>query len=80
MPHVSDIIYLSFSSLSIVISGPSMLLQMALFHSFEQLSNIPWYIGAVSSSSTHLSMVVGSFHVLAIVSSAAVDIGMHVSF
>ena len=43
---------------------PPMVLQMALFSSFLWLSSVPLY----------------SFHVLAIVNSAAMNIGMHVSF
>ena len=33
-----------------------MLLQVALFHSFEWLSDVPLYIHTTSSLSTHLSM------------------------
>ena len=71
---VSDLLHLAWSSL-----GPSMLLQMALFPSFLWLSNIPLYICTTSSLSFPLSWI-GCFHVLAIVKSAAVNIGVHVSF
>ena len=59
-----------------------MLLQVSLFHSFLWLNNIPLYIYIYhiffiySSVDGHF----GCFHVLAIVSSAAVNIGVHVSF
>ena len=53
-----------------------MLLQMALFRSFLWLSSIPLYTCNTSSLYGHL----GCFHVLAIVNSATVNIGVHVSF
>ena len=51
-------------------------------HSFLWLSNIPLYICATTSLSVHLLMdiKVACLHVLAIVNSAAVNIGVHVSF
>ena len=56
-----------------------MLLQMAVFHSFLWLSNIPLYICTMSSFSSVDGHLV-CFHVLAIVNSAALNIGVHVSF
>ena len=54
-----------------------MLLQMALFHSFIYMSVIDRYhIFIYFSVDGHL----GCFHVLAIVNSAAINIGVHVSF
>ena len=59
-----------------------MLLQMALFHSFLWLSSIPLYIFTTSSLSIHpfINVHLGFFYVLAIVNSAAIYIGVHVSF
>ena len=62
--------------------GPSASLQMTQFHSFLWLSNIPFYICTTTYLSIHLSMDIylGCFHDLPVVNSAAVNIGVHVSF
>ena len=59
-----------------------MLLQMTLFHALLWLSNIPLYIYIYHIFFIHSSVngYLGCFHVLAIVSSGSVNIGMHVSF
>ena len=57
-----------------------MLLQMAVFHSFLWLSNISLYVCATSSLFFLLLRDTGCFHVLAIVNSATMNIGLHVSF
>ena len=59
-----------------------MLLQMAIFHSFLWLSSIPLYICTTSSLFIHVDGHLGCFHVLlaVIVNSAAMNIGVHISF
>ena len=70
---------LNFSRLVWSSLGPYMLRQMALFHTFLWLSNIPFYIcttSFLSSVDRHL----GWFFVLAVINSAAMNIEMHASF
>ena len=59
-----------------------MLLQMALFHSSLWLSSIPLYKYIYHIFFIHLSVNghLGSFHVLAIVNSAAMNTGVRVAF
>ena len=59
-----------------------MLLQMALFHSFLWLSNIPLYMHAHHIFFIHASVDghLGCFHVLPTVNGAAMNIRGHISF
>ena len=57
-----------------------MILQMTVFHSFLWLSNIPLQICMCVCIHSSVDKHLGCFHVLAIVSSAAVNTGVYVSF
>ena len=69
------------SSLNILMTNhSSMLLQMALFHSFLWLSNSPLYMCTTSSLSTPPLMDIYVACMCCIVTSAAISTGVHVSF
>ena len=69
--------YLCLTSLSMIISRSTHVALMVLFHSFLWLKfHCMYHIFIHSSVDEHL----GCFHVLAISDSAAVNIGLHVSF
>ena len=72
---LSGLLHLAWKSL-----GAFMLLQRALFHPFLWLNNILLYIYTTSSDLSLCWWYLGCFHVLVIVYSAAVNIGVHVSF
>ena len=67
-----------FTPLSMIISRSFMLLQMALFHSFLQVSSILLYISQLLYLFT-CQWTLRTFHVLSIVNSAAMNIGVHFS-
>ena len=81
IPHdiclsLSDFLHLVWQSLVL-----SMLLQMALFHYFLWLSKVSLYLCTTPSLSiTSIRGHFGCFRILAIMNSAAVNIGVHVSF
>ena len=60
--------------------GPSMFLQITLFHSFRWLSSIPLHTCTTSSLAILCQGTFRCSHVFAIVNRAAVNLGVHVSF
>ena len=72
---VSDLVHSVRQYLS-----PSMLLQMALFPSFSLLSNILLCRYHIFFIHSYVDGHFGCFHVLPIINSAAVNIGVYVSF
>ena len=89
--HVcDDVSYLFFSvwliSLSIISSKPIHVDANGKFSFFSWLSSIPLYICTtyicwyIYTSSIHLLINTGFFHILATVNNAAVNIGAHIAF
>ena len=72
-------VFVWLTSLSVIISRSIHVAANGIISFFLWLSNIPLYICTTSSLSIDDGHI-GSFHVLAIVNSAAVNIGVHVSF
>ena len=72
---LSDLLHLVKQSL-----GPPMLLQMVMFHCFLRLSNIVLCACVCVHHIFFIHSLDGHFHILAIVNSASMNIGMHVFF
>ena len=82
IPHINDTIWhLSFSfwltSLGMIISSCIHVAKNGYIYSFLWLRSIPFHIFWIHSS---VDEYLGCFHILAIVNSATVNIGVYVSF